>query len=64
MMNEEYVHYSRYDYLERQKKIFTRPTSLETKTVRRLEAKYVSRSNICDVCFTAKASLTNECNCQ
>lgn len=61
--NSEYIAYSRYDYIEKQKRIVVKKASQETITKRIVERNYTKRSNICDRCFVAKSIITGECNC-
>jgi len=59
----KFEYYSNYAYQRELKTKYFKRASLETRTLRRNEAKYVSRSNICNVCFVARSVIDNECNC-
>lgn len=60
--NENYEHFHKYDFMK-EEVIIRKKESLENRTKRILEQKYTSRSNLCDVCFTYKSTITGECNC-
>ena len=51
------------EYTRSQQQVFMRKQDGANKTRERAIAKYESRRNMCDKCYTVKATLTGECLC-
>lgn len=51
------------EYTRSKSQYYTKQMSRANKTKEESRRKYESRKNVCDVCYTTKSVLTNECLC-